>query len=122
MSWNRDSKGQHTGNSTDVEALVVHKRPLDFDLLRGYDAIKALGGVLIKRIEWILMWSLMAFVILLVSITELDGGVFPFMTQFEKRELVEGLHFWPEHSTHMKCDTTATKSNVQSRRPCTDIM
>ena len=36
-----------TGNSTDVEALVVHERPFDFDLLLGYDAIKVLGGVLI---------------------------------------------------------------------------
>lgn len=33
-----------TGNSTDVEVLVVHEKPLNFDLLLGYDAIKALGG------------------------------------------------------------------------------
>ena len=38
-----------TGNSPDIEALVVHERPLDFDLLLDYDAIKALGGVLIAR-------------------------------------------------------------------------
>ena len=38
-----------TGNSVDIEELVVHERPLDFDLLLGYDAIKALGGVLITR-------------------------------------------------------------------------
>ena len=36
-----------TGNSADVEALVVYERQLDFDLLLGYDAFKALGGVLI---------------------------------------------------------------------------
>ena len=35
------------GNSANIEELVVHERPLDFDLLLGYDAIKALGGVLI---------------------------------------------------------------------------
>ena len=35
-----------TRNTTDIETLVVHERPLDFDLLLGYDAIKALGGVL----------------------------------------------------------------------------
>ena len=38
-----------TGNSADIEALVVHERPLDFNLLHGYDAIKALGGILITR-------------------------------------------------------------------------
>ena len=38
-----------TGNSADVEALVIHERPLDFDLLLGYDAIKILYGVLITR-------------------------------------------------------------------------
>ena len=36
-----------TGNSADIEALVVHERPLDIDLLLGYNAIKALSGVLI---------------------------------------------------------------------------
>ena len=36
-----------TGNTTDVQVQVVHERSLDFDLLLGYDAIKALGGVLI---------------------------------------------------------------------------
>ena len=40
-----------TGNSANIEELVVHERPLDFDLLLGYDAIKALGGVLITRSE-----------------------------------------------------------------------
>ena len=40
-----------TGNSADVEALVVYERPLNFDLLQGYDAIKALGGVLITTKE-----------------------------------------------------------------------
>ena len=35
------------GNSADVEALVVHERPLDFNLLLGYDAITALDGILI---------------------------------------------------------------------------
>ena len=39
----------NTGNSADIERLVVHKRPLDFDLLLGYGAIKALGGVLITQ-------------------------------------------------------------------------
>ena len=38
-----------TGNSANIEELVVHERPLDFDLLLGYDVIKALGGVLITR-------------------------------------------------------------------------
>ena len=38
-----------TGNSADIEALVVHKMLLDLDLLLGYDAIKAIGGVLITR-------------------------------------------------------------------------
>ena len=33
-----------TGNSADIEALVVHKMPVDFDLLLGYSTIKALGG------------------------------------------------------------------------------
>ena len=37
-----------TRNSADVEVLVVHERPLDFDLLLGY-AIKTLDGVLITR-------------------------------------------------------------------------
>ena len=37
----------YTGNSADIEALVVHERPLDFNLLLGYDIIKALGGILI---------------------------------------------------------------------------
>ena len=30
------------GNSADVEVLVVREKPLDFDLLLGYDAIKVL--------------------------------------------------------------------------------
>ena len=38
-----------TRNSADIEALVVHKRPLDFDLLLGYDVIKALDDVLITQ-------------------------------------------------------------------------
>ena len=38
-----------TGNSANIEELVVHQRPLDFDLLLGYDVIKALGCVLITR-------------------------------------------------------------------------
>ena len=38
-----------TGNSADIEVLVVHERLLDFNLLLGYDAIKALGGVLITQ-------------------------------------------------------------------------
>ena len=38
-----------TGNSANIEELVVHERPLDFDLLLGYNAIKALGGVQITR-------------------------------------------------------------------------
>ena len=33
-----------TGNSADIEALVVNERPLDFDLLLDYDAIKATNG------------------------------------------------------------------------------
>ena len=37
----------NTGNSAYIEELVVHERSLDFDLLLGYDVIKALGGVLI---------------------------------------------------------------------------
>ena len=36
-------------NSADIEALIVHERPLDFDLLLCYNAIKALGGVLITQ-------------------------------------------------------------------------
>ena len=38
-----------TRNSADIEALVVHERPLNFNLLLSYDAIKALSGVLIIR-------------------------------------------------------------------------
>ena len=38
-----------TGNSADIEALVVYERSLDFNLLLGYDTNKALGGVLITR-------------------------------------------------------------------------
>ena len=38
-----------TGNSTNVEELVALKKPLSFDLLLGYDAIKALGGVHITQ-------------------------------------------------------------------------
>ena len=38
-----------TGNFADVKALVVHERPLDFNLLLDYDANKALGGVLITQ-------------------------------------------------------------------------
>ena len=38
-----------TRNSANIEELVVHERLLDFDLLLSYDAIKALGGVLITR-------------------------------------------------------------------------
>ena len=36
------------GNLAKVDALVV-KKPLDFDMLFGYDAIKSLGGVLITQ-------------------------------------------------------------------------
>ena len=36
-----------TRNSADIEAQVVYERSLDFDLLLGYDTVKALGGVLI---------------------------------------------------------------------------
>ena len=38
-----------TGNSANVEALVALKKPLSFDLLLGYDAIRALGGVHITQ-------------------------------------------------------------------------
>ena len=38
-----------TGNSADVEALVALKKPLSFDLLLGYDTIRALGGVHITQ-------------------------------------------------------------------------
>ena len=38
-----------TRNSANIEEQVVHERPLDFDLLLSYDAIKAFGGVLITR-------------------------------------------------------------------------
>ena len=48
LSWNGTVKVRiDTGNSADIEALVVQERPLDFDLSLGYDAIKALSGVLI---------------------------------------------------------------------------
>ena len=40
-----------TGNSANVEALVALKKPLSFDLLLGYDAIRALGGVHITQTE-----------------------------------------------------------------------
>ena len=50
VSWNRNSKCcTDTGNSADVEVLVVLERQLDFDLQLGYDAIKAFGGVLITQ-------------------------------------------------------------------------
>ena len=38
-----------TGNSANVEALVALEKPLSFDLLLGYDAIRALGGVHIMQ-------------------------------------------------------------------------
>ena len=38
------------GTSAKVDALVVKEKPLDFDMLLGYYAIKALGGVLIDDI------------------------------------------------------------------------
>ena len=38
-----------TGNFAEVNTLVVHERPYDFDLLLGYDAIKTLGGILITQ-------------------------------------------------------------------------
>ena len=40
-----------TGNSTNVEALVVQEKPLNFDLLLAYVPIKVLGGVLITHME-----------------------------------------------------------------------
>ena len=40
-----------TGNSANVEALVVLEKLLSFDLLLGYDAIRALGGVHIMQTE-----------------------------------------------------------------------
>ena len=43
----------NTGNSVDIEALVVHERPLDFV----YDAIKALGGVLITQSETVKLYE-----------------------------------------------------------------
>lgn len=39
----------NTGNFADIEALLVHEKPLNSNLLLGYDAIKALGGVLIMQ-------------------------------------------------------------------------
>ena len=38
-----------TGSLTHVKTLAVHEKPLNFDLLLGYDAVKALGGVLITQ-------------------------------------------------------------------------
>ena len=38
-----------TRNSANIEALVALKKPLSFDLLLGYDAIRALGGVHITQ-------------------------------------------------------------------------
>ena len=38
-----------TGNSANVEARVALEKPLSFDLLLGYDAIRALGGVHIMQ-------------------------------------------------------------------------
>ena len=38
-----------TGNSADIEARIVRERPLDFNLLLGYNAIKALCGALMTR-------------------------------------------------------------------------
>ena len=38
-----------TENSANVKALVALKKPLSFDLLLGYDAIRALGGVHITQ-------------------------------------------------------------------------
>ena len=35
------------GTSAKVDALVVEQKPLDFDMLLGYDAIQLLGGALI---------------------------------------------------------------------------
>ena len=39
----------NSGRSARVDALMVHDRPLGFDLLLGFDAIKALGGVQITK-------------------------------------------------------------------------
>ena len=38
------------GTSARLDALVVKEKPLGFDMLLGYDAIKSLGGVLINEI------------------------------------------------------------------------
>ena len=35
------------GTSAKIDALVVEQKPLDFDMLLGYDAIQLLGGALI---------------------------------------------------------------------------
>ena len=37
------------GSSAKISMLVVHGRPLEFDLLLGIDAIKALGGIAVGR-------------------------------------------------------------------------
>ena len=49
LNWDSKDPHTHTENSAVIKALVVHEKPLDFQQLLGYDAIKALGGVLITR-------------------------------------------------------------------------
>lgn len=65
----------------------------------------------LQRTGWIITWSLMAFFVLLVAATELNDDVSSsLVARLEKRELVEGSHFWPEPSKRRKRDTSATTS------------
>lgn len=65
----------------------------------------------LQRTGWIITWSLMAFFVLLVAATELNDDVSSsLVARLEKRELVEGSHFWPELSKRRKRDTSATTS------------
>ena len=50
-SQDRDSKNLLRHRNSDVQMLVMHEKPLNFDLLLSYDAIKALSSVLITQTQ-----------------------------------------------------------------------
>lgn len=63
-----------TGNTATIDVLVMRGKPLDFDLLLGIDAIKALGGVRITQhgsVEFEKPWSVCAA----IRISEADFSV-----------------------------------------------
>lgn len=52
-----------TGNTATIDVLVIRGKPLDFDLLFGIDAIKALGGIRITQsgsVKFVERWHVCA--------------------------------------------------------------